>query len=214
MKMLVCDALDERDFLRKKIIANIKKAKFAMGVKKGQSEIDGKSIETFEEKARSDMQSILDCIKRYNEIDSAITLSNAATELKTRAGTTLTVAKAIQLKKLMAEKSHNDFTAFLLEKMRDELQSACCDVASMNSKANTELEKYKSNLTNGDVKNLSDEQVIICQKMVEDSYGKLVDPLNLEKKIDELAEKHSSLIRDLKSAISKSNATTFIELKD
>ena len=76
-KLLVCDALDERDFLRKKIMNAIKESSFIGAKREREDNVNGVSVSKFEDNAKATYQSIKDMIKRYNAIDIAITQSNA-----------------------------------------------------------------------------------------------------------------------------------------
>ena len=89
-QILVTKALDERDLLKKKIIRAIDDASFvatkrkkddkcANGYTRGMSPVSLLDIEEFKQNATSQYQSINDMIKRYNDINAAITLSNATT---------------------------------------------------------------------------------------------------------------------------------------
>ena len=47
---------------------------------------------------------------------------------------------------------------------------------------------------------------------VKENTTELVDPLKVEKKIEDLEEKRNTLLRELDTQIKVSNATTFIEV--
>ena len=87
-KMLVTQALDERDLLVKKIGDKIAKASFT-DVKKHTEEkvMEGRLNEAdFSKDAESAYQQIMDLIQRFQKIDAAIVASNAATKIHTRIG--------------------------------------------------------------------------------------------------------------------------------
>lgn len=101
-KMLVTQALDERDLLVKKIGDKIAKASFT-DVKKHNEEnvIEGRINEKeFCKDAESSYQQILDLIDRFQKIDAAIVASNATTKISTSYGE-YTVARAISLRNRM-----------------------------------------------------------------------------------------------------------------
>ena len=98
-KMLVTQALDERDLLVKKIGDKIQKIK-SVDVKKRNEEKTADTRVTSEEfgsAASAAYQQILDLIDRYQRIDAAIVASNAANVVKTSYGE-FTVAGAIALR--------------------------------------------------------------------------------------------------------------------
>jgi len=98
-KMLVTQALDERDLLVKKIGDKISKMKL-VDVKKRNEEKAAESRVTPEEfasTASAAYQSVMDLIDRFQHIDAAIVASNAASTVKTSYGE-FTVAGAIALR--------------------------------------------------------------------------------------------------------------------
>ena len=98
-KMLVTQALDERDLLVKKIGDKIAKASFVDTVRPNEDKVYAKRINRAEyaKEAEASYQQILDLIDRFQKIDAAIVDSNARTEVKTGYGT-FTVAGALSLR--------------------------------------------------------------------------------------------------------------------
>ena len=98
-KMLVTQALDERDLLVKKIQDKIAKASFADVKKHNEEKVLERRVseEDFRREAESAYQQIIDLIERYGRIDAAIVASNAATMIHTSFGD-YTVAGAISLR--------------------------------------------------------------------------------------------------------------------
>ena len=105
-KMLVTQALDERDLLVKKISDKIDKDEYA-------------------KEAESAYQQIVDLIERFQKIDAAIVASNAETEITTSYGK-FTVAGAISLRSrlrgLGTYDGEADFEGILKSKMQDEYE--------------------------------------------------------------------------------------------
>lgn len=98
-KMLVTQALDERDLLVKKISDKIAKANFVDSIKPNEDKVYSKRVgkEEFIKEAEAEYQQIMDLIDRFQKIDAAIVDSNAKTEITTSYGT-FTVAGAISLR--------------------------------------------------------------------------------------------------------------------
>ena len=98
-KMLVTQALDERDLLVKKILDKIDKASFVDTIKPNEDKVYSKRIgkEEYAKEAESAYQQIVDLIERFQKIDAAIVASNAETEITTSYGK-FTVAGAISLR--------------------------------------------------------------------------------------------------------------------
>ena len=95
-KMLVTQALDERDLLVKKITDKIRKVKLVDTKKRNEDKTVNErvTVEDFSKAAQSAWQQIMDLIERYQRIDAAIVASNAATWVETSYGR-YTVAGAI-----------------------------------------------------------------------------------------------------------------------
>ena len=98
-KMLVTQALDERDLLVKKISDKIDKASFVDTIKPNEDKVYSKRIgkDEYAKEAESAYQQIVDLIERFQKIDAAIVASNAETEITTSYGK-FTVAGAISLR--------------------------------------------------------------------------------------------------------------------
>ena len=126
-KMLVTQALDERDLLVKKINDKIEKANFVDTIKPNEEKVlDARvSREEFAKDAESAYQQIHDLIDRFQKIDAAIVASNANTRINTTYGE-FTVAGAISLRsRLRGIGSYDgeaDFEAELQLKMEKDFQ--------------------------------------------------------------------------------------------
>ena len=98
-KMLVTQALDERDLLVKKINDKIEKASFIDTIKPNEDKVFEKRVkkEDYVKEATAAYQQITDLIERFQTIDAAIVDSNAKTEISTSYGK-FTVAGAISLR--------------------------------------------------------------------------------------------------------------------
>lgn len=98
-KLLITQALDEKELLVKKIADKTEAARFVDIKRRNEEKTADSRIteEEFSQKAKSAFQQIKDLIARYQAIDAAIVASNAATTIETSYGT-LTVAAAISLR--------------------------------------------------------------------------------------------------------------------
>ena len=99
VKLLVTQALDERDLLAKKINDKIYSAVLADVVKNNEDTVYNRRLtrEEFQREAESAYQQILDLIERYNRLEAAIVESNANTYIETSYGR-FSVAGAITLR--------------------------------------------------------------------------------------------------------------------
>ena len=112
-KMIVTQALDERDLLKKKIRDAIAKCDFVAVQKPGDDVIaqDKQKVADYEAEVKASFQSIRDMMDRYTRLDAAILLANATTKIEV-AGKTMTRAAAINLRKMMKGQglADTDFT--------------------------------------------------------------------------------------------------------
>lgn len=214
-QMLVCNALDERDFLRKKIISAINSTHFiaCKRVKDDKVRTTGfTDPKTFENEAKSTYQSITDMIDRYTRLDTAITLANASTEIKLSDGTTMTRAAAISMRKALVGDTATDFTGQLINVLERQFASVSATANELNARADRELEQYKANMTSGDkAKELTPAIAQTLESLVADNRADIIDPIGVEKEIKKLEDKYETLKKELDSAIKVSNATTFVE---
>ena len=213
-KLLITQALDERDLLEKKINSKIRKASFVDMAKNNEENVVNARVEreTFKKQAESSFQQIQDLIKRYQSIDVAIVASNASTVIQTSYGE-YTVAGAISLRnRLQNCDNDTDFEGNLLEAMEKALNDHVQLVDNRNRKLETTAEGMRTSILGKDTKTKDDKPLEVVDTYVKENTTVLVDPLDLKKKIEETYEKRDTLLRELDTAIKVSNATTFIEI--
>lgn len=207
-KMTVHKALAELKIIDSRIDTAIIAGTFVTVKKNNQDKISGKSVEDFKAAAKSDYDRASDLIKRRNAIKRAVTLSNAQTTVEI-GGEKMTVVEAIDLK-------NNGMKHY--EALRDALMLQL-------GKAKTTLEKNNDSLQSkgeqfvismnagGEVKKGSEEFTNMLNSYVKLNTMELIDPLALEKKIQELDDKINSFMPEVDAALSVSNATTTIEIE-
>ena len=216
-KMLVTQALDERDLLVKKIADKIAKASFVDTIKPNEEKVYTKRIskEDYAQEAESAYQQIMDLIDRFQKIDAAIVASNAQTEISTSYGT-FTVAGAISLRSrlrgLGAYEEDADFEGNLQNKMRAEYNERVRFCDNKNSQLQSTAEDMRLSILGRDSKTKDDKPLSVVEAYVKENTTELVDPLDVKKKLEALEEKRSTLLTELDTQIKVSNATTFIEV--
>ena len=209
-KMLVTQALDERDLLVKKINDKIAKASFVDTIKPNEDKVYAKRIDKAEyaKEAEIAYQQINDLIRRFQLIDAAIVESNAKTEVNTSYGT-FTVAGAISLRSRLrgmdAYDGEADFEGRLKSKLNNEYfeRVQFCDMK--NGQLQSTAESMRLSILGRDAKAKDDAYM-------KENTTELVDPLDVKKKVDMLEEKRNILLTELDTQIKVSNATTFIEI--
>lgn len=216
-KMLVTQALDERDLLVKKIADKIAKASFVDTIKPNEEKVYAKRIskEDYAKEAESSYQQIMDLIERFQKIDAAIVASNAQTEITTSYGT-FTVAGAISLRSrlrgLGAYEYEADFEGNLQNKMQAEYNEKVRFCDNKNSQLQATAEDMRLSILGRDSKTKDDKPLSVVEAYVKENTTELVDPLDVKKKLEALEEKRNTLLTELDTQIKVSNATTFIEL--
>ncbi len=216
-KMLVTQALDERDLLVKKIADKIEKASFVDTIKPNEEKVYAKRItkEDYAQEAESAYQQIMDLIDRFQKIDAAIVASNAQTEITTSYGT-FTVAGAISLRSrlrgLGVYEDEADFEGNLQNKMKAEYNERVRFCENKNSQLQSTAEDMRLSILGRDTKAKDDKPLGVVEAYVKENTTELVDPLDVKKKLEALEEKRSTLLTELDTQIKVSNATTFIEV--
>lgn len=213
-KLLITQALDERDLLRKKINNKIQKANFVDMAKNNEENVVNARVdrETFKKQAEASFQQIRDLINRYQKIDAAIVASNASTKIQTSYGE-YTVAAAISLRnRLRSIDDKTDFEGNLLSAMEKTLINHIQAVDTRNRKLEMTAEGMRDSILGKETKGKDDKPLEVVDTYVRENTTVLIDPLDLKKKIDEIYEKNDTLLRELDTCIKVSNATTFIEI--
>lgn len=216
-KMLVTQALDERDLLVKKITDKIEKASFVDTIKPNEDKVYSKRItrDEYAREAESAYQQIVDLIDRYQKIDSAIVASNAKTEITTSYGK-FTVAGAIALRSRMRSQGSYgmdaDFEGLLVGKMKNEYNERVRTCDLKNGQLQNTAESMRLSILGKDTKTKDDKPLGVVDAYVKENTTELMDPLDIKKKIETLEEKTNTLLKELDTQIKVSNATTLIEI--
>lgn len=215
-RMLVTQALDERDLLVKKINDKICKASFVDTIKPNVELVYNKRIkkEEFNQAASSAYQQIMDLITRFQTIDAAIINSNANTRITTSYGT-YTVAATISLRSRMknmgAYDNEANFEDRLRNKLMQEYSSRVCVCDKENAKLKETADSMRLSILGKDTKVKEDKPLAVVDAYIKENTTELVDPLSVEKLTAKLDEKRDKLLSELDTQIKVSNATTFIE---
>lgn len=140
-RMLVTQALDERDLLVKKINDKISKASFVDTIKPNEDKVFEKRVsrEEFAKEAEAAYQQIMDLIERFQKIDAAIVASNAKTEINTSYGT-FTIAGAISLRTRLRGGGSYDSDADFEGTLQYPLKRAYDEKVSFCNLKNTQLQ--------------------------------------------------------------------------
>ena len=212
MEMLIAQALDERDLLKKKIEDAIIGTTFVSAKRVSRSVCyNNAEASKYEKDTTSTYQSIKDMIKRYYMIIQKIAESNAKTKIKVN-NTEMTISAAISILKDISSKSY--FYSMLMNKMEKDYKL----ISDLITRNNNVTDQNKNNALqaiisrNDDKKTATNEQIESVNKLFEDDYSEFVDPINITDVIKELREEDNDLRNKIQTAIKISNATTVIEI--
>lgn len=216
-KMLVTQALDERDLLVKKILDKIEKASFVDIIKRNEEQVYNHRMlkKDYKKQCASLYQQIIDYISYYQKLDNAIVVSNATHYIETSYGK-MTVAAAISLRNRLKGNSiyddDGDFETVLYKKMKSEYEQQVEMMEEKNRQLYSTAETMRLSILGKDTKVRDDKPLAIVEEYVKENTVELVDSISILEKMDYLHEKKNTLLRELDTQIKVSNATTFIEI--
>ena len=207
-KMLVTQALDERDLLVKKIADKIAKASFVDTIKPNEDKVYAKRIAKDEYAKQAE--------SAYQKIDAAIVASNASSEITTSYGN-FTVAGAIALRSRLRGMggygNNADFEGRLQNKLANEYSERVQFCDKKNSQLQSTAEEMRLSILGKDSKTKDEKPLGVVEAYVKENTTELVDPLDVKKKLETLEEKRNTLLTELDTQIKVSNATTLIEVE-
>lgn len=216
-RLLITQALDERDLLVKRIADKIAKANFVDSMKNNEETVAGARVdkETFARDAAASYQQIKDLMARFQKIDAAIVASNAATKIHTSYGD-FTVAGAISLRSRLrgngVYRDRTDFEGALLHRMENVYSAQVAAIDTRNRQLQTTAEGMRLSILGRDTKAKDDKPLEVVEAYVRENTTVLVDPLEILKLIEAMKEKRETLLRELDTQIKVSNATTYVEI--
>ena len=201
VKILITQALDERDLLVKKINKKIEKTSFADIMKaKEERVMDGRMEKNeYTDMVKSSYQQICDLILRFQRLDEAILVSNANTMIHTTIGE-MSISSAISLRNKMkkgieGKSEEMDFEMIAPKEVERYLHRQDTFIIDLRSP-----EEYRDRHLRGAL-NIPYENTV-----------RIVDPLNIKESTKEAEEKQKQLLKELDRKIKFSNATTYIEV--
>lgn len=212
-KLLITQALDERDLLVKKINSKIERIDFVDGKKRNEEKVIQQVVtkEEFCKKVKTSYQQIQDLIKRYQKIDEAIITSNANTYIETSFGT-YSVAVALSMRNRLRELNAMDFETILRNKMEENYYEVLELKDLRNRRLEEDAEKMRLSILGKDGKYKDDKPLSVVDAYISENTVELIDPLNVLDEIESLKDKHTTLLSELETKIKISNATTLIEI--
>ena len=215
-RMLVTQALDERDLLVKKIVDKIGRLSVVDTKKRNEEKTMTArvSVEEFGSAAQAAYQQIMDLIDRYQRLDAAIVASNAVTKVTTSYGE-FTVAGAIALRSRLrgqgTYENEGDFENQIIHMLEKQYNAAISIAERRNKDIESQAENMRLSILGKDSKVRDDKPLEVVDAYIRENTTEIIDPLESQKKAQELMEKRNALLTELDTQIKVSNATTMIE---
>ncbi len=216
-KMLVTQALDERDLLVKKIVDKIGRISVVDTKKRNEEKTMSERVrvEEFGRTAQAAYQQIMDLIDRYQRLDVAIVASNAANRVTTVYGD-FTVAGAIALRNRLrgqgTYEDEGDFENQIIRMLERQYNAAVGVAERKNKDIESQAENMRLSILGRDNKARDDKPLEVVDAYIRENTTEIIDPLGCQKKAQELQEMRNALLSELDTQIKVSNATTTIEL--
>ena len=215
-KMLVAQALDERDLLKKKINDKISKL-LLVDYKKRNNENTGMTMmdsELFSKCAKAGYQQVKDLIDRYMRLNAAIIASNAATMVETP-WNTMSVANAIAIRSRLRKNGNFDmsdlFELQLMQQLKRQYDVAVQGANQENKRLSDQAENMRLSILGKDQKVKDDKPLEVVDAYVRENTADILDPIGAMDKMQEWKEYIDSFLSEIDTRIKVSNATTTIE---
>lgn len=200
-KLSITEALVELKLLDSRIIKATRKDWIAC-IKRSEK---GEVREAFEQKVKANYQAVMDLMGERRKIKTGIVMSNANTRLLV-GGVEMTVAEAIE------RKSSISYEQDLLDRWKSLYETAINTEIRENKEVEKKLDKMLEALVGSDKEDVGTAQKTITENYMQMNGVEVLDPLHLKDLIDDLEDEIGNFVKNVDSALSMSNATTFIEV--
>jgi len=210
MELSITRALSELKLLNDRILRKASEGVYIAGAKKSSKKINNiYSREEFNEKVKSDYQSITALIERRKRIKSAIVSSNSQTKI-TISNKEMTVAEAIE------RKDSIEYDKCLLREMSNQFNAVLSNISRQNEMVNANLENLLNTSFGKERTGKVDESEIlaISKPYLEQNEWEVIDVLALKTKIEDLKTSIEDFESEIDFTLSESNAITKITIED
>ena len=206
--MTVHKALAELKVLDDRISKAILNSTFVTAKKNNQEKVHGKTTKQFQDDAVASYNKAYDLIRRRNAIKDAVNVSNSTTRVKI-GDTEYTVVEAID------KKNHGmDYFCTLRDALSQQLAKHMTELERHNAGLQQKAEQFVVGMMgNKDAKTNGTEFDNAVNVYIKSNTVELVDPLGIEKKIEELNDMINSFLPEVDAALSVSNALTTITIE-
>lgn len=216
-RISVAQALEERNYLIKKIYDDTDRAQFVDAVRKTEERSMEKRIANgrFERQAEASFQKIMEDIRQYQRLNRAILVSDASTYVETSQGK-LTVAEALSLKRRLDGSDLSgedlDFEENLCRKIRRQYEEQEEEISRYNRCLF--FLKEKAYLTAPEHWDEWERKQFLeeAERYVQENALRLSDPLHILEKARSLTEENDRLLVELNTQIRLSNVNTLVQI--
>lgn len=206
MEMTITRALAELKLLNDRIHKKIKSF-IPIAITKGKEVVSGYvDNEKFNEKVKSDYQSIQDLIKRRNDIKAAIVKANATNTVKIK-DRIYTVAEAIE------RKNNIVYEQMLLDKLKKSYTSCLEQFEHEKEKVSIRLDDLLKTAYGKDSKVTKEQYDATAKPFMEQNEPKLINPLDLQATIEELERDIEDFLLNVDFELSTSNSLNKITIE-
>ena len=212
-KMTIHKALAELKVIDSRINKAISDGTYVIANKHSNEKINGMPINEFKTAMKASHDKVMDLINRRNAIKRAVVLSNATTKIKV-GNTEYTVAEAIEMK------NHGmEFKTTYMRFMAHQNMNAQSELNRNSGEAiEKRAEQYVLSVIQAQPKDAkmsvdSEAMKTLRKDYINNNTYDLIDPLNVNKLIEELTNEINEFNTEVDAALSVSNALTVIEIE-
>ena len=201
-KMSITEALVELKTLDSRIEKATNKAWCAVVPSK---DVDVPEVKEACRMIRANYDSVTDLISERAKIKAAIVKSNAVTTVNV-GGELMSVAEAIE------KKSSIVYHKNLKRTMEKQFEEHNREVKAENMKVQIRCDNILEKLVGSDRAKVSEEHQAVVDTFMANNKVELMDPINIQSKIEDFDDYISKFEANVDVALSVSNAVTFIEI--
>ena len=214
MKMTLHRALAQRKTTKARITKEIETGVFIETTVGTSGKVKGTPIADVERNIRGSYDRILALIGNFYDLSTAINrANNGIADDTTNIHTVDFDGKQATLSSILAAQEALRYRKQLVEKLRSQLGDAQYDVTNSEMEVAERCDQFLASMGGGDKKKLSAAEIeTYSRNFHANNDRKLVDPLGLEKLIEELRERNEALDVECDSKISEINALTQIDV--
>lgn len=206
MEISITRALAEIKLIQKRIDSTIQNTQF-VEKQTGKKGLAGYSdISDYENKVKSNYQSIKDLIARRKEIKSKIVESNSKTKVLV-AGVEMTVAEAIE------RKTSIEYEEMLVNNMKADFADRKNAMERENASMERRLDELMQKNFGTEGKKDQEQYELISKPFIENNETKLIDPIGIVNEIEKIEKDIEMFTSEVDIVLSEANARTLIEIK-